>query len=975
MLYCDDLSSPDVACVEIRGYGMKVYLVSAYFRHKDRDVSKHVAHLERIFLKLSRKGAVVVGADLNAYSPLWYGDKTCMRGRHIEDFIARHGVEVANRPNQLPTYRKGNNSNIDATLIAGKAHVTVADWQVRSGLCGSDHRVISFTLKGQSAGVQTPAIPLKPRYRMRRSDFGRFADAVAEKAEGIITGTGVPGGTSIDEDVASLQEVLQQAASSSLRPAQPPQVRTAPWWDAKVAAAQKTKQRLRRRYQRCKDPAIRAQRRKEFTDARNRFTTVIREAKQRCWDNFVSKDLAESNPFGLVYRLAAGKLRLGQVLTSITDDSGLTTTDIEETARCLLEGLVPSDSPVASGAVVPPPRQSGTTMNQPDSFTADELGAALKRFKARKAPGNDGITAEMVKASFPVLSDEYLRVFNRCLEQGVFPKAFKHAEIRPLLKGPEKDPTRVKSYRPISLLPVLGKWLERLIADRIETHLESVRWLDDRQFGYRKGLSTTDALNVILENASPPPGQLVLGLFLDISGAFDNARWNQILAELTLSRCPSYLVRLVESYLSERTAGISTLWWSVEKKLNKGTPQGSILGPLMWKVLFNVFIKLPWPAGCTVVAYVDDATVLITGPDVATIERKVRVCAALIEGWAEDAGMVISASKTQAILFRGPPAQTVAIRLCGETVDLSEEVKCLGVVLDRRLTFRPHIRETVAKAKVLSLRLIAVARRRFGIKHKAAKTIYRACTESVLTYGVGAWWRFVERNRKVSRSLSAGARPGLFIVAQAYRTVSTDALYVLSGIMPIHLRAKVLAARHALKRGGVAGIGSISVGPARSDRHLGKLCLRVEREAMRLWQLEWDKSFMGDVTRSYWPTLKARLAATYFQPNKTITEYMTGHGRFSAFERRLRLKASPEICACGSDTSPEHLIWKCPKLAVERDHFLTQVRQASGRAPSTNQDLLENRTAFEAYRAYVRTINHVRTTTPGLPDDVDSDTD
>lgn len=114
---------------------------------------------------------------------------------------------------------------------------------------------------------------------------------------------------------------------------------------------------------------------------------------------------------------------------------------------------------------------------QPTIVNTDELRAIVWRQKNR-APGADGLTAKIIKAAWPVINNHLLKIINDCLSQEVFPNCWKHASVVVLLKGKNKDPLKPKSYRPVSLLPVLGKILEEVICNLLE--LDSGHILSER---------------------------------------------------------------------------------------------------------------------------------------------------------------------------------------------------------------------------------------------------------------------------------------------------------------------------------------------------------------------------------------------------------------------------------------------------------------------------------------------------------------
>lgn len=154
--------------------------------------------------------------------------------------------------------------------------------------------------------------------------------------------------------------------------------------------------------------------------------------------------------------------------------------------------------------------------------------------------------------------------------------------------------------------------------------------LNDKQFGFRKGRSTVDAIsnvmNVVNGAGSGPlrKRDLCTVVTLDVTNAFNTARWDKIVEALNRKNTPAYLMRVIHNYLSERTLvygknGIRTL--------SCGVPQGSVLGPLLWNVMYDDLLsldveeKLQGSSTSTLVAFADDIAIIATGRTTAALQR------------------------------------------------------------------------------------------------------------------------------------------------------------------------------------------------------------------------------------------------------------------------------------------------------------------------------------------------------------------
>jgi len=150
--------------------------------------------------------------------------------------------------------------------------------------------------------------------------------------------------------------------------------------------------------------------------------------------------------------------------------------------------------------------------------------------------------------------------------------------------------TEPKSYRPVSLLPTLGKVLETLIITRLKNEIKEN--LSTDQHGFTVHRSTLSAINSLLEWVDNRSEKLVLGVFLDISGAFDNLNWDVLFEDLENLGASDQSLQVIRSYIEKRKAHVTIESSTASCVLSKGCLQGSQLGPILWNVSMNQALKI-----------------------------------------------------------------------------------------------------------------------------------------------------------------------------------------------------------------------------------------------------------------------------------------------------------------------------------------------------------------------------------------------
>ena len=293
-------------------------------------------------------------------------------------------------------------------------------------------------------------------------------------------------------------------------------------------------------------------------------------------------------------------------------------------------------------------------LEPPDSQTEPnpskhEVDKFIRNLDDKKCPAPDGIDGVIVKRLYRGLPIFWLSLFNKCFLRGCFPKEWEKARV---IAIPKSDATKlhsVQGHRGISLLSIPGKYLEKLVIERLNYFVESSGQLPPQQYGFTAGRSTSDAIKVVSEfvHQSRKLGQKCCLLALDIAGAFDNAWHPGILARLWKLKCPSNNYSIVRDFLRERAAQVTLSNSVSSKRVTKSCSQGSVSGPTLWNVIINDLIALLSNASnIRMVVFADDIMIMIHGLSPSAILTTLQSTLQTIEDWCKEYRLEFSKGKS-----------------------------------------------------------------------------------------------------------------------------------------------------------------------------------------------------------------------------------------------------------------------------------------------------------------------------------------
>ena len=284
-------------------------------------------------------------------------------------------------------------------------------------------------------------------------------------------------------------------------------------------------------------------------------------------------------------------------------------------------------------------------------------------------------------------------------------------------------------YRPISILPIFSKLLEKIMYNKIYNHVSNNKLLYNKQFGSQKNVSTEYAILQLTREIldSFENNQFTLGVFIDLSKAFDTVDHEILLSKLQYFGIEGKYLKWFQSYLCNRKQFITfgNNKQSNLLRINCGVPQGSILGPLLFLLYVNDLQKAS--NILKPIMFADDTNLFFSHKNIKNLFKTMNKELINIQEWFNANKLSVNATKTKYSFFHSLafqdriPLRLPKLEINNVTIKREQIMKFLGVYLDENMTWKSHISSVEGK---VSKNLGVLYKARTLLNNKCLKQIY-----------------------------------------------------------------------------------------------------------------------------------------------------------------------------------------------------------------------------------------------------------
>ncbi|GBO33224.1 Putative protein in type-1 retrotransposable element R1DM [Araneus ventricosus] len=688
-------------------HNLTITLTNLYFQPHD--------NFDELILEISDIGKdnscnLLIGV-FNARSQIWgYGFED-HRGRVLSEFLTLNNFSICNRTDLGPTFNSSTGHGFPDLSLISTAHQYLLDaWRIDNSDSLSDHKLICVQLAGDFSFSHD--FIFKTKFSLNKFSH-RFRKDLVFLKNLVTTVSSIEG---IDLFYKTFMDLITKAAFGTFQKKPLRHKKIFSVWNDTLRVKRNRVTALYRKYNSLKKNdapgasvlAAGIIYRKERSELKKLINTTKRKAWEILCLNYNSK-------FGHTFKVAFSKLKRNYNLDiKIPNNSN---PSIAEKAKCMLTHFFPFKD-LSNFNKLSFPFQSLNCINILD---LEDLFTGLK---GGRAPGLDRIDYRTWTKVFEMDKFFFCDFINLCSRFSYFPSCLKNAKFFFLLK-PGRDCSIISSYRPICLLPTLGKLIERLFIKQFNSFIIRHNLIHQFQFGFRELSNCEVAVNSLISKIrASREGNHVALVSIDIRAAFDSLDWEAYaddLALLVVADSRKKLETEVSSFLVDLSDNLKVLNLEVASE----------------KTLVVVF----------------------RGTQNKNKQKK---------------GLVT---------FKRTPI----FKIKGRTIRTVDSLKYLGIYIDNQLNWNEHISNLKIKIYNLIQNFHSVSGPNWGAGASLLKHWYLSVIQPALLFGAAVWGGSFTKQQILS--LFSVQRVALIKISKCYRTCPTNALNVFLVLPSLHVVA------------------------------------------------------------------------------------------------------------------------------------------------------------------------------------------
>lgn len=544
---------------------------------------------------------------------------------------------------------------------------------------------------------------------------------------------------------------------------------------------------------------------KHYKDYRNLYNKVVRASRKQYYEKILKKNQTNlKNTWNILKHACKKSNKKSNVIDKININGVLIDNQsfiaehfndfFTSIAQKTVQQVIPTDKP---------PDEYITTINDLEFIITptfpSEVIEVVDSMKSKNSTDSNDLSVKFLKNIIWQIAIPLVHIFNLSFESGVFPDNLKMSKVVPVFKN--GDRTQIANYRPISIVPAIGKILEKIMANKLTSYLENNNLLHNNQFGFRKKHSTIHPVIHLLNKISEAldKKEFLIAIFIDLQRAFDTVSLPILLKKLHKYGIKNSALDWFKSFLSDRKQFVKIGDSSSTVKSNlRGVPQGSTLGPILFLIYIN---DLPEASNLLSLLFADDTTLVASGKDLPILINFINQELHKVCLWLRANELCLHPEKCVFTVFsrseKNIPWDDLNIFLNNNDMNKPEAkelmkkiayvnsnsdvpaIKFLGIFFDPSLNFKHHINSLHGK---ITRALYSIKMLKHFLSPKALKSLYFALIHSHLIYGIQAWSC---ASKATLSKLIQKQKQAIRVISGANYNSHTEPLFKIQRILPL----------------------------------------------------------------------------------------------------------------------------------------------------------------------------------------------
>ena len=735
----------------------------------------------------------IIMGDFNAHNQVWGCRYNDTRGTQLLNVI--NSLDLIPITNMIPTHTCTHNGEVTHSVIdfaiTDTNTATLFTQYTADDPLFSDHYPLHYSIDIPSGQCNFSFLP---RWNFNKANWVEFQKHINVSLT-----------TSPPQDINTFLDTILEAANKHVPMTRPHRKHNnTPWWNNECQRAVALRRRALRTFRRCPCQAHEEEARKTRLESHK----IILREKTSSWQTF-SNNFNRFTPLSKIWTYIKCFNRTKQrsfkiphlqinnthylVPLDVATQFALHYTNISSSQQYTHSLTTSLDNQLTHLSF-----HSNNTEKYNSLFSEHELQIALAKC-GNTSVGPDQVAYQFLKNLPASGLETLLATINSLWESNSYPPSWRESIVIPILK-PSKPPSDPANYRPISLTSCASKLMERMINGRIRAYLESNELLTHYQNGFRPGRSTSDSLAYLIDSIQKgfQFDDYTIAVFLDFKNAFDKVHKSAILIKLHSMGLRGRTAHFIQGFLSNRTIRVRCgNTYSPSFTQDHGLPQGSVISPTLFLIMINDILTNS-SQHIKYSLYADDVALWCTHNNLIEGIKLIQHTLQHIENWCTKWGLVLSPSKSVAMIFapKEPNFHHPNLHINNAPLKYVKNYKYLGITLDTTLNFSKHFEDIKQRCTRRLNILKCIAGREWGADRRTLSRLYTSLIRPILDYNGFLYDDIAGRGID---SLQIIQNAAIRIILGAMRTSNIDTLHIEADLPTLDRRRKYLLLRYFIR--------------------------------------------------------------------------------------------------------------------------------------------------------------------------------